>query len=55
MPIVIFHILLLKPGRVNEFSLKEINTLSTCTEVYCLNIQNAQWQFGAKASLLISS
>lgn len=55
VPKVIFHILLLKPGRVNEFNLKEVNTLSTCTEVYCLNIQSAQWQFSAKASLLISS
>lgn len=55
VPIVIFHILLLKPGRVNELNLKEVNILSTCTEVYSLDIQSAQWQFGAKASLLISS
>lgn len=55
VPIVIFHILLLKPGRVNEFNLKEINILSTRTEVYHLNIQSAQRQFSAKASLLISS
>lgn len=55
VPIVIFHILLLKPGKVNEFNLKEINILSTCTEVYHLNIQSAQRQFSAKASLLISS
>lgn len=55
VPIVIFHTLLLKPGRVNELNLKEVNILSTCTEVYCLDIQSAQWQLGAKDSLLTSS
>lgn len=55
VPIVVFHILLLKPVRANESNLKEINILSTCKEVCYQNIQNAQWQFGAKASLLISS
>lgn len=40
VPTVVFHILLLKPGRVNQCNLKGINILSTCTEVYCLNIQS---------------
>lgn len=50
VPTVVFHILLLKTGRVNQFNLKVINILSTCREVYCLSIQ---WHSGNSVLKLV--